>query len=72
MNASIIKGSWNVRKGEIKQKYAAFTNNARLLNEGIKDVIQGRLQIEHGVVKRALTKIFSAYYTYDEGRYDII
>lgn len=72
MNISIVMGTWRVNKGKIKQKYAMLTNNADLHNEGLRDVVLGRLQIEHGVVKRALTKIFSAYYTYDENSYDII
>nr|MBA3964508.1 CsbD family protein [Nitrospirales bacterium] len=44
MNADQLKGKWMQFKGEFKQQYGKFTNDALQQIEGIDDTIIGKMQ----------------------------
>ena len=46
MNTTQVKGSWNEKKGKLKQKFAILTDNDLLFEEGKKDEMWGKLQIK--------------------------
>lgn len=56
------KGNWQKTKGRLKQKFADLTNNDKLLWEGKKEEVVGRLQIKLGKTKEELTKIIAGIY----------
>lgn len=60
MSPQKVKINWNEQKGKLKQKFAILTNNDRMLLEGKKEEIFGRLQIELGKTKEELEKIVEA------------
>jgi len=56
MNATEIKGNWNVLKGKIKQKYAEITDDDLTYVEGAEDEMFGRLQKKVGKTKEEILK----------------
>lgn len=60
MSTQKVKINWNEQKGKLKQKFAILTNNDRMLLEGKKEEIFGRLQIELGKTKEELERIVEA------------
>jgi uncharacterized protein YjbJ (UPF0337 family) len=60
MNATEVKGSWNEKKGKLKQKFAALTDNDLMFVEGKKEEMIGRLQIKLGKTKEQLHRIIEA------------
>jgi uncharacterized protein YjbJ (UPF0337 family) len=44
MTALSIKGSWNIAKGKLKQKFAQFTDDDLRFADGKKDELTGRIQ----------------------------
>lgn len=48
MNAMQLKGSWNVMKGRLKQKFANLTDNDLRYEEGKEDELLGRFQQRTG------------------------
>ena len=60
MNTTKTKGSWNVLKGKLKQKFASLTDNDLIYEEGKRDVMLGKLRIKLGKTKEELYKILSS------------
>ena len=58
MNSTEVKGTWNEKKGKLKQKFAVLTDNDLMFEEGKKDEMLGKLQIKLGKTKEELHKIF--------------
>lgn len=59
MNTAKLKGSWNEKKGKLKQAFATLTDDDLMYEEGKKDEMLGKLQIKLGKTKEELQKIFS-------------
>jgi uncharacterized protein YjbJ (UPF0337 family) len=57
MNSTELKGNWNEKKGKLKQKFAALTDNDLMFAEGKKDEMLGRLQIKLGKSKEEMHRI---------------
>ncbi len=51
-----LKGSWNIVKGKLKQKYADLTDDDLTYVEGKEDELFGRLQKKTGESKDDLKK----------------
>jgi uncharacterized protein YjbJ (UPF0337 family) len=60
MDSTEVKGTWNERKGKLKQKFAILTDNDLMYDEGRKEEMFGKLQIILGKSKEELQKIFSS------------
>ena len=60
MNTIETKGTWNEKKGKLKQKFAILTDNDLMFADGKKDEMYGRLQIMLGKTKEELQKIISS------------
>ena len=56
MNADQLKGKWKQFKGELKQQYGKFTDDALQQIEGIDDRIIGEVQERYGDKKDELMK----------------
>lgn len=54
MNADQLKGKWKQFKGELKQQYGKFTDDALQQIEGIDDTIIGEVQERYGDKKDEL------------------
>jgi len=48
MNTLEMKGSWNIAKGKLKQKWAKLTDNDLEFVEGKEDELVGRIQKRTG------------------------
>ncbi|WNM62951.1 CsbD family protein [Candidatus Nitrospira neomarina] len=48
MNADQIKGKWRQFKGELKQQYGKFIDDAMQQIEGIDDMVFGKVQERYG------------------------
>lgn len=57
MNTIEVKGTWNEKKGKLKQKFAVLIDNDLLFEEGKEDEMLGRLQMKLGKTKNELRKI---------------
>ena len=51
-----IKGSWNMLKGKLKQKYADLTDDDLAFAEGKEDELYGRLQQRLGKTREQVRK----------------
>jgi uncharacterized protein YjbJ (UPF0337 family) len=51
-----LKGSWNVLKGKLKQKYAELTDDDLAFAEGKEDELYGRLQKRLGKTREEIKK----------------
>jgi len=60
MNKERVNINWNEQKGKLKQKFAFLMNNDKMLLEGKKEEIFGRLQTELGKTKEELEKIIAS------------
>ena len=60
MNKTQVKGSWNEKKGKLKQKFAILTDNDLLFEEGKKDEMWGKLQIKLGKTKEEIEKLIAS------------
>jgi uncharacterized protein YjbJ (UPF0337 family) len=60
MNKTEVKGTWNEKKGKLKQKFAILTDNDLMYDEGRKDEMLGKLQVILGKSKEELNKIISS------------
>ena len=60
MNTTEAKGSWNEKKGKLKQKFAMLTDNDLMFLDGKKDEMLGRIQIKLGKTKEQLHAIIEA------------
>ncbi|NTW24904.1 MAG: CsbD family protein [Lentimicrobium sp.] len=59
MNTTGEKGSWNEKKGELKQKLDCLSGNDPLFEEGKNDEMLGKLEIKLGKTKEELIEIIS-------------
>jgi len=59
MNVEDMKGSWNEKKGKLKQMFAVLTDNDLLWEDGKQDELIGNLQIKLGKTKEELSNILS-------------
>ena len=59
MNKTEVKGNWNEQKGKLKQKFAKLTDDDLMFEEGKKDEMLGKLQINLGKTKEELHKIMT-------------
>jgi len=59
MNTNELKGTWEEKKGKLKQKFAQLTDDDLLFAEGKKDEMFGRIQVKLGKTKEDLLKILS-------------
>jgi uncharacterized protein YjbJ (UPF0337 family) len=57
MNKTEIKGTWNEKKGKLKQQFAVLTDNDLMFEEGQRDEMLGKLQVKLGKTKEELLKI---------------
>ncbi|GAB1453164.1 CsbD family protein [Draconibacterium sp.] len=55
-NEDKLKGTWNIVKGKLKQKYANLTDDDLTYVEGKEDELLGRLQKKTGESKDNLKK----------------
>jgi uncharacterized protein YjbJ (UPF0337 family) len=60
MNKTEAKGSWNIQKAKLKQKYADLTDDDLMYNEGKKDEMLGKLQVKLGKTKEELAKFLES------------
>jgi len=59
MDTQKVNINWHEQKGKLKQKFAILTNNDKMLLDGKKEEILGRLQTELGKTKEELEKIIA-------------
>ena len=59
MNSTEVKGTWNEKKGKLKQKFAFLTENDLMFEEGKKEEMYGKLQVKLGKTKEELYKIIN-------------
>ncbi len=57
MNEEQFKGTWNVAKGKLKQKYGSLTDDDLTYSEGKSDELLGRIQEKTGESKEKLKKM---------------
>jgi uncharacterized protein YjbJ (UPF0337 family) len=55
-NEDKLKGTWNIVKGKLKQKYANLTDDDLTYVEGKEDELLGRLQKKTGESKDNIKK----------------
>lgn len=55
-----LKGSWNVVKGKMKQKYAELTDDDLVFAEGKEEELFGRLQQRLGKTREEIRKDIKA------------
>jgi uncharacterized protein YjbJ (UPF0337 family) len=59
MNATELKGEWEIQKAKLKQRFADLTDNDLMFLEGKKDEMLGRLEVKLGITKEELRKILN-------------
>ncbi|QIH37490.1 general stress protein CsbD [Flavobacterium sp. Sr18] len=52
------EGNWEEQKKELKEKFAALTNNKALFSEEKKDEMLKKYQAKLGISRKELLKIF--------------
>ncbi len=55
-----FKGSWNEKKGKLKQQFANLTDDDLMFVEGKKDEMIGKLQIKLGKSKEEMHALIAA------------
>ena len=61
MNATQMKGDWNMMKGKLKQKWADLTDDDLTFAEGKMDEMIGRIQKRTGETREAVQKAMDEY-----------
>ena len=56
INALEIKGSWNINKGKLKQKWATLTDDDLQYVEGKHEELLGHIQKRTGETREAVEK----------------
>lgn len=59
MNTTEAKGTWNAKKGQLKQRIAILTDDDKMLLSGKKIELIGKLQTKLGQTKEDLHKFIS-------------
>lgn len=62
MNTDHFKGEWNQFKGELKKKWAAFTDDDLMMIEGDYDKFKGAIQKRYGDRKDEITRWADEWY----------
>lgn len=57
MNTLQIKGSWNIAKGKLKQKFAELTDDDLRYAEGKENELIGRIQKRTGKTKEEVERV---------------
>ncbi|HZL08663.1 MAG TPA: hypothetical protein VFC65_01590 [Prolixibacteraceae bacterium] len=60
MNTTEAMGNLNEQKGKLKQKFASLMNDHLMFEDGMKDEMSGKQQIDIAKIKEDLHKIISA------------
>ena len=60
MNNAELKGTWNLLKGKLKQKFAFLTDNDLMYEEGRKEEMFGKIQIKLGKTKEEMKNIIES------------
>jgi len=60
MNTLKYTGSWNERKGKLRQKFGFLTDKDLMFEDGKKEEMLGKLQLKLGKTKEELLKIIAA------------
>jgi uncharacterized protein YjbJ (UPF0337 family) len=56
-----LNGNWEEQKGRLKQKFTALTENDLLFEDGKKEEIIEKLQMQLGKTKEELYKIIGGF-----------
>ena len=56
-----IIGNWNERKGRLKQALASLADNDLMFDDGKRDKLMGRLQIQLGLTEEKRGRIISGF-----------
>jgi uncharacterized protein YjbJ (UPF0337 family) len=56
MNTLNAKGSWNIAKGKLKQKFAQLTDDDLQFIEGKEDELIGRIQKRTGQARKEIKR----------------
>jgi uncharacterized protein YjbJ (UPF0337 family) len=56
-----LKGDWNIIKGQLKQKWAALTDDDLQCLEGQQDELLGRIQKRTGESREAVEQAIKEY-----------
>ncbi len=59
MSTLTVKGSWNIAKGKLKQKFARLTDNDLQFIAGKEDELIGRIQKRTGQAKQGIEQAVS-------------
>lgn len=57
MNGTTLKGTWNVTKGKLKQKFAELTDDDLRYEEGCYDEMLGRIQQRLGKSREEVSRL---------------
>ncbi len=60
MNTTEVKGNWNEQKGKLKKKFGYLTDNDLMFEEGMQEVMYGKLQIKLGKTKDEFIKLIAS------------
>jgi uncharacterized protein YjbJ (UPF0337 family) len=60
MNIEEVKGSWEEKKGKLKQRFAILTHDDLMFAGGNIDELYGKLQIKLGKTKAEFQKIIES------------
>jgi uncharacterized protein YjbJ (UPF0337 family) len=63
MGITYLNGNWEEQKAILKQKFAALTDNDLLFEDGKKEEIIEKLQLQLGKTKEELHKILGSFTT---------
>lgn len=61
MDTTDLNGNWEEQKGILKQKFAALTDNDLLFEDGKKEEIIEKLQLQLGQTNEELYKIIGGF-----------
>jgi uncharacterized protein YjbJ (UPF0337 family) len=60
MNTEEVKGSWEEKKGKLKQRFAVLTHDDLMFAGGNIEELYGKLQIKLGKTKEEFQKIIES------------
>jgi uncharacterized protein YjbJ (UPF0337 family) len=60
MNKLEMKGDWNIKKAQLKQKWASLTDDDLMYSRGQEDELIGRIQKRTGLAREAVEKALAA------------
>jgi uncharacterized protein YjbJ (UPF0337 family) len=60
MNTKVVKGSWEEKKGKLKQKFAVLTHDDLMFAGGDIEELYGKLQIKLGITRAEFQEIIES------------